>query len=560
MSGSPDEIMRRAFPLYQAGRSGEAEVLLEQILAIDAGYADALYLLGEIRAGRGELERAIELERAAVRANPREPALRRALGELLCRRGIALDEAGDTGAAAACFGEARSADPENPRALNNLGRALRLLGRAEEALATFRELQRLLPDDAETSSNILFTLNLIPGYPPEEIFREHRRFDALHGAGRFGRRRRAPRLPDPARRLRVGYVSPDLCAHAVSYFIEPVLRHHDPAGYDVHCYYCRPESDEVTARLKGLVPHWRDCAAWSDDALAGRIEADGIDILVDLAGHTAWNRLLVFARKPAPVQATWLGYLNTSGLGAMDYRISDAHADPAGAADRLHSERLVRLPGSQWCYARPAQAIDAGARAPGGRLRFGSFNKASKLSPRVLALWAEVLGALPATDLLLVGVPSSEHPRLRAFFEGRGIAAGRLELLGRVPLEEFRALHRAVDIALDTYPYSGATTTCDSLWMGVPTLTRAGETSVSRSSASLLATLGMADWIARSDAQFVELARAHAADRAALGALRAALRRRFEDSALMDGAGFTRGLEQAYRAMWREACAATSSS
>ena len=560
MSRSPDEIMRQAFPLYQAGRSGEAEVLLEQILAIDAGYADALYLLGEIRAGRGELERAIELERAAVRANPREPALRRALGELLCRRGIALDEAGDTGAAAACFGEARSADPENPRALNNLGRALRLLGRAEEALATFRELQRLLPDDAETSSNILFTLNLIPGYPPEEIFREHRRFDALHGAGRFGRRRRAPRLPDPARRLRVGYVSPDLCAHAVSYFIEPVLRHHDPAGYDVHCYYCRPEADEVTARLKGLVPHWRDCAAWSDDALAGRIEADGIDILVDLAGHTAWNRLLVFARKPAPVQATWLGYLNTSGLGAMDYRITDAHADPAGAADRLHSERLVRLPGSQWCYARPAQAIDAGARAPGGRLRFGSFNKASKLSPRVLALWAEVLGALPATDLLLVGVPSSEHPRLRAFFEGRGVSAGRLELVGRVPLEEFRALHRTVDIALDTYPYSGATTTCDSLWMGVPTLTRAGETSVSRSSASLLATLGMADWIARSDAQFVELARAHAADRAALGALRAALRRRFEASALMDGAGFTRGLERAYRAMWREACAATSSS
>jgi predicted O-linked N-acetylglucosamine transferase (SPINDLY family) len=549
--------MREAFPLYRDGRVAQAEGLLERILALEPDYADALHLLGEIRAARGELERAIELARAATRSNPREPEFSRALARHLGRLGLAQDDAGDPGRAAASFREALDADPDSIEALNNLGRALRVLGRAEDALAVFRELHRRLPGNAETLSNVLFTLNLVEACTPEEIYREHLRFDQLYGAGRFGLPRRAARDPQPGRRLRVGYVSPDFRLHAVSYFIEPVLRHHERAGFDVHCYHCHPRSDDMTAHLRSLAAHWSDCAASSDDELAARIEADGIDILVDLAGHTAWNRLLVFARRPAPVQATWLGYLNTTGLSAMDYRITDAFADPPGIADRLHRERLVRLPASQWCYARPAQRIDPGPlpALQAGRVRFGSFNKAAKLSTRVLELWSGMLRELPASSLLLAGVPRSEWARIAGFLGERGVAAERLELHEPMPLEAFRALHQRVDLALDAYPYSGATTTCDSLWMGVPTLTRAGDTSISRSSASLLEALGLESWVARTDAEFLRRARSHAADLPALAALRAGLRARMERSPLMDAARFTRDLEQAYRTMWGAACA-----
>jgi predicted O-linked N-acetylglucosamine transferase (SPINDLY family) len=579
-----DRLMKRAFPLHRDGRLSEAQALYERILEIRPDHADALYLLGEICRQSGQIDRAIRLMQEAVRSNAREPAYHRSLGDIFSKSeswslaashyeaalqldpasadlwnllGLAHQEAGRLNEAESCFRKALQREPGNLPALNNLARASRNLGRPDQAIDALRKLHQLLPGDAETFSNLLFTLNLVTEpYSAADIFQEHRRFDALYGAGRFGRTRRELRAPDPERKLRIGYLSPDFLFHAVSYFIEPVLRHHDRTQYEIHCYHCHPRADHVTARLKALVGHWVDCGDWSDDAIAERIAADRVDILVDLAGHTSWNRLLVFARKPAPIQATWLGYLNTTGLTAMDYRITDRHADPVGVSDAYHTERLIRLPDSQWCYGRPDQDIEV-APLPAlknGRVRFGSFNKFSKLSDKVLALWAGVMRRLPDAALLLVGVPEAEQARLRGLFGHHGIAAQRLSMCDRVPVEQFRELHQRVDIAFDAHPYSGATTTCDSLWMGVPSLTLVGRTSISRSTASLLRSLGLDDWIARSDAEFIELAVRHATDLQSLAALRAGLRRRLEQSPIMDAAGFTAGLEHAFRSIWRDHC------
>jgi protein O-GlcNAc transferase len=437
--------------------------------------------------------------------------------------------------------------------LANLAVACRQMGRVEASIARFREALSLAPRETDIFSSYLFSLNFSTRLTPAEIFAEHRRYGGLFAAPA---RRAADR--DPARKLRLGYISPDFNHHAVAYFIEPVLARHDSAGFDVFCYYLNSREDATTVRLKALSPHWIECAALTDDQLAARIEADRIDILVDLAGHTAANRLPVFARKPAPVQATWLGYLNTSGMGAMDYRLTDQTADPPGQTEQLHTEKLARLPESQWCYRHPGPTPPVSALpAPAtGAVCFGSFNKFQKLSEHVLAIWADTLLRVAGSRLLVVGVPRGEQPRLADFFGKRGIAPQRLEMHDRVPLDEFRAMHRHVDMAFDSHPYSGATTTCDSLWMGVPTLTLTGASSISRSTASLLHTLGLPDWIARTPAEFVELAARHAGDLPRLADLRARLRTRLESSPLMDAARFTRNLETAYRDMWRAHCAA----
>ena len=262
----------------------------------------------------------------------------------------------------------------------------------------------------------------------------------------------------------------------------------------------------------------------------------------------------MLAEKPAPVSATWLGYLNTTGLKCVDYRITDRHTDPPGCTERFHSETLIRLPESQWCRQKPESAIGVGPlpAARDGAIRFGSFNRPFKLSPEVLALWALVLRRIPRSTLLLAGVEPDQRDGIRLAMTGSGIDAARLEFGGRLSMAKFHELHHRVDIALDSYPYSGATTTFDSLWMGVPVLSLAGDAPMSRSTSSILATLGMRDWVASSNEEFVELAARHAGDLAALAALRAGLRQKLENSILMDGRRFTGQLEALYRQMWRE--------
>lgn len=359
-------------------------------------------------------------------------------------------------------------------------------------------------------------------------------------------------------RLKVGYVSPDFMRSPVASFIEPVLAAHDRGEFELVCYSNSGQEDEVTGRLRGSCDVWRDISQIRDQEAADRIRVDGIDILVDLAGHTAGGRLLLFARKPAPVQVTWLGYPDTTGLDSMDYRLTDAIADPEGATERFHTEELVRLPGGFLCYS-PAPESPEVADAPqlkSGHVTFGSFTELAKVTPDLVALWSEILRALPGARLTLeaAGLSADSACRdLRQQFGDRGIRPERVDL--RPP--EFSAVgplarYHEIDIGLDTFPFNGVTTTCEALWMGVPVVTLAGTTHVARTGASIVSRVGLPELVATTPAQYVEIAQHLAADQEKRRALRAGLRARMRASPLLDAPRFARGLEAAYREMWKK--------
>jgi protein O-GlcNAc transferase len=434
-----------------------------------------------------------------------------------------------------------------------LGNLLHRHGRMAELARIYREGRARNPDSLELESFELFLLNFDDTIDDQSVFARHRaygeRLEASVAPRADVRRSRAPR------RLRIGYVSSDLKYHPVGLFMLPVLEHHDRSAFDVRCYATNDGADSYTARLSAASHAFRNVSALSDEALAQAIYDDRIDVLVDLAGHSGVCRLGVFARQPAPVQSSWLGYLGTSGLRRIAYRITDRHCDPAGIADEMHTEKLVRLPHSQWCYRpffeAPLQPRPAFAR--NGYFSFGSFAQAAKLTSTTRRLWARLLRRLPEARLVMVGVaPGRAQDDLLRDFAAEGVGAQRLRLLPFLPVEDYYVALGEVDVALDPLPYSGGTTTCDALWMGVPVLTTAGSRSASRSASSILRTLGLHDWIASGVEEYVERAVRWPQRTAELAALRAGLRPRMRASPLMDEAGFTRELEQAYLAMWRE--------
>jgi len=486
--------------------------------------------------------------RRAIALEPLRPEAHNILGH-------ALLEQGRCGDAARALAEALRLRPGYPAAHDNMGRVLKAQGRAAEAVAHHRAALSGRPRP-ETHSNLLFSLNFAPGIPPAEIAAEHRRWaDAFEAPLRTGPPRPAPDRSCP-RRLRIGYVSPDLVNHAVAYFFSPVLAAHDREGFEVTCYSDAAVPDGVTRRLQTLAGRWRDIAGWSDERVADAVRGDRIDILVDLAGHTARNRLLVFARRPAPVQVTWLGYPNTTGLDAMSYRITDFVSDPPGETEALHSEELVRLPGPFSCYEPCPASPPVGPlpSASAGCVTFGCFNNLAKVNVGVVDLWAGLLASLPGSRLFLEsrGLSDPETAdRLRRGFAERGVDPGRLDLEGD-PLPETLHLARyhRVDVALDTFPYNGATTTCEALWMGVPVVTLAGPTHASRVGASLLTHLGASGWVAHSAADYAGIARRLAGDPRKLEDIRRGLRDRMSMSPLCDARRFARNLESAYRAVW----------
>ncbi len=519
-----------------------AEALLGRSRA--ASSPDELRALASLHFERADWPRAADAYRAVVEAEPLD-------AQSWNKLGFACKELGELEEASRCFERTVELAPGSAGALGNAASALRDLGRVDEALERFRAARRLAPDDLDLLSATLFTMNLSTRLSREEIYQEHLETERLLGAS-------SPRepLPRPRRqKLRIGYFSPDLRHHPVASFVAPLLEHHDRSRFEASCYYLYPRPDEVSERLAARCDRWVDGSQLGAAELAARIRADGIDVLVDLAGHTDWNGLRTLALKPAPVVATWLGYLNTTGLRAVDYRITDPYCDPPGTTERFHSEKLARLPQTQWCREKPAfaPALSPLPASRMGELRFGSFNKSSKLTPETLSVWARLLRGLPRSTLFVAGMQGTQAEGVRAALGRLGIAPERLEFAQPVPLEEFLRLHERVDFALDAYPYSGATTTLDSAWMGVPTLTRVGEAPISRSSASILAALGLEDWIARSEDEFIAAALRHAGDLAALSSLRARLRGTLERSILMDGERFTRQVEALYLQMWEAA-------
>ena len=365
--------------------------------------------------------------------------------------------------------------------------------------------------------------------------------------------------PDPERVLNVGYLSGDFRGHSVSLFTELLFEHHRRDRVKVFAYSSTGQHDAVTSRFISAADCWRDLREQFDASVAQTILDDKIDILVDLAGHTGDQRIGVLAGRAAPVQMTWLGYLHSTGLTRVDYRITDPVADPEGMTESLHTERLLRMPYSQWCFRPPGAALGAplSRDGAGDAFTFGSFNQFSKVTDTTLALWIRVLGAAPGARLRVVGVPrgnASEAFSRRV--ADAGISPSRVDLVERVPLSDYYAQFGRVDACLDSTPYSGGTTTCDALWMGVPVITLAGSRSMSRSAASLLSSIGRPDLVAQSPAEFVSIAARVATQGPWPDAARAGLRAQFKASPLMDEPRFTRDMEDLYRRAWREWCGA----
>ncbi len=446
--------------------------------------------------------------------------------------------------------------PEDPAPHNELANCYNQLGRIPEAILQYRETYRLAPDFPAALASVLACLNYDPDCPPQEAAAEHRRWAERVAAPYYPMQPRFDNERSAERRLRVGYVSPDLRRHPVAAIFEPVLAAHDRSQFDVTCYYNFAGEDVVTLRLKSLAAQWRPVAGIDDDALCAQVRADRIDILVDLAGHTTHNRLLAFARRPAPVQVSWLGYFNTTGLATMDYFVSDPWSSPPGQ-DRYYVEQLLRLPHTRFCYRAPEYMPEVSPlpAATNGRITFGCLNNLSKVNEKVLALWGQVLRAVPGSRLLLQTAALDDAPnrvRFRELCAKHGIAQDRLDLRGFAPFDRVPESYAEIDIALDPFPFCGGMTSLEALWLGVPVITLPGASIASRQSASMLMNLALPELIAEDAAQYVAKAADLAQDLRRLTLLRAGLRPRFVSSPLMDYAGFARALQAAYRTMWRK--------
>lgn len=502
--------------LRKAGRAPEAEPVLARALALDAGNVHAHNHLAVTLMDLGRLHEAHASASAAV-----------------------------------------ARDPAHREAGNTLAVVLQRQGRLAEAVEAYRRVLARHPDDTDAHSNMLFCMSQMDGITPADLFAEHRRFgQRLEGI--LGAPEPWDNPREPERRLRIGFVSGDLRNHAVASFVEPVLeRLAGRPGVALYAYYTYPLHDAVSARLRGYMAGWCDCAALDDTALAQRIRADGIDILIDLAGHTAHNRLPLFARKPAPLQATWIGYPFSTGLAAMDYYLTDRYILPPGQFDHLFTEKLVHLPVSAPFQPLPdaPDVVPLPALAH-GYLTFGSFNRLSKISRNVVALWSRLLRAVPDARLLVAGMPEGGgEEELMGWLAKEGIAPERVRLHPRTGMRDYLALHNEVDINLDTFPYSGGTTTLHALWMGVPTLTLAGDTAAGRQTACILEHNGLHAFVGEDADAFVGKGMAAARDLAALNEMRLSMRYRFAPTSPAFLEQVADGVEHALRLMWRRWCA-----
>ena len=534
----------RAAALHKLGRSVEAMNSCQQALAINPFSHAALNNLGNAFREEGHLEQAAECLRKALALKPDQAKIHENLG-------VTLRDMGLIGEALACLQKAVELDPTDPDMQRSLGGFYYITGRAREALACFRKTIELKPDFAEAYSDLLLTLNYLP-HNPEELFAEHVRFGKVC-CEPFEKIARPHRnKADVHRRLRVGYLSGDLREHPVAIFMEPVFASYSRSEFEVFCYANYRTNDLVSERLRGLVDNWSNVDKLSDDELADTIREDGIDILVDLSGHTALNRLLVMARKPAPVQVTMVGYMQTTGMTAIDYRITDEILDPVGTSEHLSTEELVRLPAGALSFRMPKDSppVNDLPALKDGHVTFASFNNLAKVTSEVIATWAEVMRAVPGSRLVIVAPGENS---LAAAFESHGIAASRIEIVKRLPMREYLALHHRADLVLDTFPYNGGTVNFIAAWMGVPFVTMAGTNTISRHGARALATVGLSELIAKDCAEYVLKAVDAVRDLQRLAGWRRSLRPRLEACA-NDGSSFTRQLEQAYRGMWRRWC------
>jgi predicted O-linked N-acetylglucosamine transferase (SPINDLY family) len=611
------EILANAVRLHEAGQLQAAERVYRRVLALEPKQADAWHLLGVVAYQVGKYALAVEYIGRAIGLKGTEAAFHSNLGNALraagkldeavaCYRralelkpdyaqalnnlGIALNDQGKPDEGAACFRRASELKPDFAEAHNNLGnafldqmkldeavacyrRALELKpdyaeahhnlgiackdqGKLDEALACYRRALKLQPDDATVHSSLACTLNFCPGQNARTIYEEHRRWNQQHAEplAKFIRPHANDRTAD--RRLRVAYVSPDFRWHPVGRFLLPLLQSHDHREFEIFCYACQNSSDFITARCQAHADVWRNVADCADEQLATTVREDHIDILVDLSMHMAKNRLLVFARKPAPVQVAYLAYAGTTGLRMMDYRLTDPYLDSPEERPEFYGEQSVCLPETYWCYlaVREAPAVDRLPALRTGHVTFGCLNNFCKVTAPTLAAWSHLLQAVPASRLILHAHAGSHRDRVLEFFAQDGVPPERVTFVPMLAPADYFRKYEQIDVALDPFPYNGGTTTCDALWMGVPVVSLAGQTAVGRGGFSILSNLGLTELVAHDSGQYVGIAAELAGNLSRLGGLRQTLRERMQMSPLMDAPRFARNVETAYRTMWRRWC------
>lgn len=548
--GSAHAHYNLALACLELGDASSAGAGFREALRLRPGFPEAWVGLADVEESAGRNEAALEALDTAIRLRPGYAGAIFNSGTLLRKLGR-LDEA------AARLRQVPEDHPDWANALTALAATLRDQGRVDEAVDTMRVAVERMPDSGVAQCELLFTLGFSDRISAEALFAEHlwagcrAEYEVMPWCDSF------PNDKDPDRPLRVGYLSGDFRGHSVALFTEFLFERHRQDRVIAYAYSSTAETDAITTRIKAAAHAWRDMRGLTDAAVARAIIEDRIDILVDLAGHTGYQRIGVLAGRAAPIQMTWLGYINTTGLTRVDYRITDAVADPPGLTEALHTETLLRMPHAQWCFRPPeaARGMVVLRKVSPAAFTFGSFNQFSKVSGTSVALWAGALQAAPSARLRVVGVPrGSASETLAAKLAGAGIARSRFDLIERVPLADYYAQYCRVDACLDTTPYSGGTTTCDALWMGVPVVTITGSRSMSRSSASLLTAIGSPELVADTAAEFAAICAGLAARGERPAGEREALRHRLLASPLMDEARFTADLEDLYRKAWRDWC------
>jgi predicted O-linked N-acetylglucosamine transferase (SPINDLY family) len=581
-SPSPQEIGTLT-RLFNEGRVSDAEDLSKALTTRFPRHGFGWKVLGALYQAQDRFEDALLATQQAIRLLPGDAAIHNNLGTSL----MALDR---MDVAEASFRKALALAPNYAKALSNLGSLLRTKGCPEEAeaccrralalepnyakpygtlavilrergamseaVACYRAALALEPDNPVAHGNMLFCLSHDLQTETGQLYAEHLAFGERFESPLRATWQPHPNSKDPNRRLQVGFVSGDFFDHAVANFHLPLFEHlaHKP-GLALHAYYTHNRNDAISQRLRAYFAHWHDVPQLSEAALAEQIRADGIDILIDLSGHTANNRLLTFARKPAPVQASWLGYLGTTGLQAMDYYLCDRFWLPPGELDWQLTEKPAFLPNAVVFEPSPqAPPVSPLPALTKGHFTFASFNRTNKINPSVIALWSMLLRELPSARMLLAGIPADRQAGLVQSFVQEGIAPERLLLHARSTLRDYLALHQQVDLCLDTYPYGGGATTAHAAWMGVPTLCLAGDTPPSRFGATEMHHLGLDAFIATSIEDFVAKGRYWAEHTSDLAEIRAGLRTRFADSPLGQADAFASHFEAALRAMWARWC------
>jgi predicted O-linked N-acetylglucosamine transferase (SPINDLY family) len=600
----------------RAGRLAEAEAIYRQILALHPEIAEVRNNLGNVLFDGGRIDEAIAEYRAALSRKPGFAEAWTNLGNALKRSGdtdaaidayqkatvaaptlatafynlgLAYEQIHRPDLAAAPYGRAVELQPKNPdahynlantlrecsqidtaielyeiaislrpdfaEAHHNLALALRDAGRLNDSLCEFTRANELRPN-ALTLGGLLGTAHFHSDYDPRRLYQMHAEWNRLYAAPLALKSNDYFNDPSPDRLLNIGYISPDFREHPVGRFLLPLVTHHDRRNFQFFCYSDVAQPDGITAAIKSKVEIWQRTRGLSDEELSNLIRRDRVDILVDLTMHLKDSRLLVFASKPAPVQVTYLAYCSTTGLTAIDYRISDPYLDPPGIDESVYSENTIRLPRTYWCYPRPQNAppVIPPPVDTSGVITFGCLNNYCKVTSETLTLWRDLMAKIHESRLILHAHEGRHRQTTIDFFAAGGVSRDRIEFVGQIPFHQYLEQYNRIDIALDPFPHGGGTTTCDALYMALPVVTLTGQTAVSRGGSSILSNLRHPELIATTGRQYLEIATSLTSDGARLRRYRSTLRGEMEASPLMDGPTFARDVEAAFRSMWRAWC------